>query len=247
MLVSVKQAFGGLARFAAPWLRARWLGLGMEAYFWRRWLKTRGLRWPQEYERRLDPTRALDAALQPYVAALSSASLRLLDVGAGPITSIGYQYPGKQLDVTAVDVLAPKYEQLLARYRVTPPVRTVYAEAEHLTRTLAANSFDIVHARNSLDHMRDPFAAVQEMVKTAKPGGVVLLIHKVDEGAQQHYLGLHQWNICERSGNCVLWNPAQEINVTERLLASCDTRTTSANGSVYVEIRKRQGSGLEEG
>jgi len=45
--------------------------------------------------------------------------------------------------IVAVDVLAEKYDELLARYNVRPAVRTTFAEAEHLTRWFAENSFDL--------------------------------------------------------------------------------------------------------
>lgn len=70
-------------------------GLGDEVDDWREWVRTRGERWPADYERRLDPS----AQLQDHVARhLPAGPSRVLDVGAGPLTSLGKVVPDQRVD-----------------------------------------------------------------------------------------------------------------------------------------------------
>lgn len=72
----------------------------------------------------------------------------------------------------------------------------VAGEAERLADAFGENSFDLVYARNCLDHGYDPMLAIQQMLKVVRVGGVVLFEHGVNEGERQGYQGLHQWNFC---------------------------------------------------
>lgn len=60
---------------------------------------------------------------------------------------------------------------MLARIKITPPVKTIYGEAEKLSKQFTINSFDIVYSSNALDHTCDPFRSLQEMIKVVKEGG----------------------------------------------------------------------------
>jgi len=51
--------------------------------------------------------------------------------------------------------------------------------------SILANEFDLVIARNSLDHARDSLVAIQRMLFVAKPNSYVLLDHRVNEGEKQ--------------------------------------------------------------
>src|SRR5215213_10677957 len=113
---------GALEVQLAAWAR----GIGDELRFWDSWLASRGLQWPEDYARRMDPEAPLDpraAELAPSLA--RDGRLRVLDVGTGPVTMLGYRAPGGlALELTTTDPLAPLYAGLLARHGVTPPVAT---------------------------------------------------------------------------------------------------------------------------
>jgi SAM-dependent methyltransferase len=225
-------------RLVRPFFRARRIGLFAERYFWWRWIRTRGLIWPEEFQDRLDPDRPFSAHLVRYIEALPDP-VRVLDVGAGPITSLGYRVPGKQLELTPVDVLAPHYDAMLRRRGVTPPVRTTYADAENMRERFPEASFDLVCAQNSLDHTSNPVAAIQEMVRLAKPDRHVVLVHAVDEAESQKYIGLHQWNLSEKDGQFLVWRPGQTIAVASVLGPECDVRAWREDESLHVDIYKR--------
>ncbi len=149
---------------------------------------------------------------------------RILDVGAGPLTFVGFQSPGRTLEVIAVDPLAPAYDELLARHGVLPVVRTQPGDAERLNGLFAPNSFDIVTARNCIDHSYDPLAALESMLAVCKPGCTVLLQHAVAEAEAQHYAGLHQWNLRDEEGDFVLAGKSQRTNITRTLYSLADIR-----------------------
>jgi SAM-dependent methyltransferase len=223
-----------------PLWRFRLVGLGAELFFWWRWLGTRGLRWPEEFERRLDPQRPLLDHVAAYVRRIEAQPVRILDVGAGPVTCLGYRLEGKALEIAAVDVLARAYARLWPRDLPAPPVRTEYADAERLTDRFSPDSFDVVYAQNSLDHAAHPEVAIGQMLQVAKPGGYVVLMHARDEAVNEGYAGLHQWNFTERGGDFVVWNAARTINIAEMLRDSGAVRAELRGDSVFVEILKHK-------
>ena len=164
--------------------------------------------------------------------------MRVLEVGAGPISNIGRHHPTKEIQLTPTDVLAKEYDRLLAARSLKPPVPTVYADAEHLSQFFAPNSFDLVYAGNCLDHMSNPRQAIEEMVKVVRPGGWIVLFHRANEAEQQDYAGLHQWNLSADEGRFILWTPTQRVDITELLAAECGTHTSLIDGHVWVEITK---------
>lgn len=220
---------------------AQWqAGHSEEIAFWDEWLATRGGQWPASFRDRLNPQRPL----QPFFEALLPASLthaRILDVGAGPLTFVGLRSPGRTLDVLAVDPLAPAYDELLVRHNITPAVRTQPGEAERLTDIFAPNSFDIVTARNCIDHSYDPLAALRAMLAVCKPGRTVLLQHAVAEAEAQHYAGLHQWNLLDEDGDFVLAGQSRRVNVTRELRTAADIRNEIQYSGTWIVtwMRKR--------
>jgi SAM-dependent methyltransferase len=231
-------AYRALRILLSPLWRSRTLGLLSEVYFWRRWIESEGLQWQEEYRRRLDPGRPLLPHVAAYVSRLAVEPVRILDVGAGPVTVLGYRLEGKQIDITAVDVLARTYDRLWARRNVLPPVRTQFADAERLTEIFAPRSFDFVYSQNSLDHAARPWRAIEQMLEVVKPGCYVVLSHAIDEAENEGYSGLHQWNFSERDGDFIIWRPSETRNMTRELAASCQVRTERRGDSILVEIRR---------
>lgn len=215
-------------------------GHAAEIAFWDEWLATRGGPWPSSFNDRLNPQRPL----QPFFEALLPAGLthaRILDVGAGPLTFVGFQSPRRTLDVLAVDPLAPAYNELLMRHNISPVVCTQPGDAERLTARFAPNSFDIVTARNCIDHSYDPMAALRAMLAVCKPGCTVLLQHAVAEAEAQQYAGLHQWNLVDEQGDFVLAGYKQRVNVTRTLRSVADIRNEIQYSGAWIVtwMRKR--------
>lgn len=169
-------------------------GVYSEIAFWDVFLREKGGKYHEDYVKRFDATLPLQPELVEIVNVPKGSTLRILDVGAGPLTWVGRSSPNWKIEITAIDPLADAYDKLLVAHNVAPPVRTRNVAAEDLRRVFPANSFDLVMARNSLDHSLDPVDAIQQMVDLVKPGGAVFLAHAVNEAITNNYQGLHQWN-----------------------------------------------------
>ena len=201
----------------------RSVALKGEVEFWRNWLTTKGMYWPDDYRARLDPTRPLDGHLAPYVDRVDLDVVRILDVGSGPLTKLGKTHPTKRLEITATDLLAADYDRLLAELGVVPPVRTVQADAERLVERFGPDAFDVVHAQNCIDHTADPHRAIDQMVAVVRPGGFVVMYHAENEGQREQYNQLHQWNFtCEDGAFVIRDRLGRTVNVAHRLADLCD-------------------------
>lgn len=210
-----------------------------ELRFWDKWLKTKGLQWPEQFRDRLNPDLPLAPAHRRFIDHLPQDEVRLLDVGAGPLTTLGKSHPQKRLVIDAIDVLAESYDQLLERYRIQPPVRTKFAEAEHLTRWFPEESFDFVNARNCLDHCLDPLEAVRQILLVTKRGCYALLEHIENEGEKQHYLGLHLWNFNLIGKDLIVRGKKGSTNISRELAYLGDFECSLEGGWIRVSIHRR--------
>jgi SAM-dependent methyltransferase len=171
----------------------RWR-LPTEVGFWDICLATRGMGDPADFARRLAPDQPLQDHLKKLLPPSDGRAYRILDVGAGPLTTVGKVCDGQRIDLHCIDPLSSAYDALLEKNGITPPVRTKYGEAEQVGQMFAEGSFDLVHAANSLDHAHDPVAAIKAAARVVRPGGYVFLEHILNEGDREQYGGLHQWN-----------------------------------------------------
>jgi len=100
--------------------------------------------------------------------------LDLLDVGSGPgtitVDLAERVAPGRvtALEATPEALAATRAE---VERRGGPPVDLVVGDVHHLD--LPSDSFDVVHAHQVLQHLADPVAALREMTRVCRPGGVV--------------------------------------------------------------------------
>jgi SAM-dependent methyltransferase len=183
--------------------------------------------------------------VQDYLASvidrIPSETVEILDVGAGPMTVLGKVHPGKSLAITATDPLAREYNRVLARCALEPPVRTEPAEAEKLSEQLGDRRFDIVHARNSLDHSADPVAGVEQMLAVTRPGGFVVLLHLEKEGERERYLALHKWDFFAEDGRLIIAGPGPggpRRDISAMLAGRAEVECSIRAGEVLAVIRK---------
>jgi ubiquinone/menaquinone biosynthesis C-methylase UbiE len=107
--------------------------------------------------------------------------LDLLDVGCGPgtitVDLAARVAPGRVvgLDVSATPLAEARELSERTGTAVTFVQGDVYALAE------ADDSFDVVHAHQVLQHLTDPVAALREMARACRPGGVIA-VRDVDYG-----------------------------------------------------------------
>lgn len=250
--VAVVRARNAVKRLLRPYFRltaSRSEGLADELRFWDRWLSTRGgERYrPEEFASLLDPDEPLAPAYRSLVDALAQDEVRILDVGAGPLTMIGKKHPTKRVQIVAADILAKEYNVLLERHRLTPPVRTVFADGQNLMETFPENSFDLVIARNSIDHADDPVGVILQMLLCVKEDHTVVMDHVENEADHQNCQGLHQWNLSVEDHQFIIRGRGRTINVSSELASLGEFECTRVHDGAFraiVHVRKRPGASV---
>lgn len=123
--------------------------------------------------------------------------LSLLDVGSGPGTiTAGLAArvaPGRVTALETSDGVLQHTRDEVARCGGT----TVdFVVGDVLALDFPAGSFDVVHAHQVLQHIADPVAALREMVRVCRPGGVVAARDGDYGGFVWHPAnpGLDRWN-----------------------------------------------------
>jgi SAM-dependent methyltransferase len=212
----------------------RWAGLQKdEIDFWDHVLSTT----------RLNPGKPLQSYIVELIDAPARSRVEILDVGAGPLTYLGFRWPERDVRITALDANAAEYDRLLEKYGIEPPCRTKLGYAEDLASVVPMSFFDLVHARNCIDHSKDPVEAIKEMVQAAKPGGCVFLNHIVNEGRKNRYSGPHQWNFFPRNERFYIDRPGlQPVDIGNALGESAEVSVgRSPEGPQWftVTIRRR--------
>lgn len=214
-----------------------------ELSFWEYWLTTDDQEVAPSRENRL---QALERPLIDRLASSAAAGeqVRVLDVGAGPLTTLGTLIDGRRAEVVAVDPLADHYARLLERAGIEPPIPTIYGEGEKLVSQFGENSFHGVYCANALDHCYAPMQVFRQMVSVVKPGGLVEVLCFNNVGEMERYQGLHQWNITVRDDRPVIWSKSQEIDIGSELAGIAMTEgEINADNLVVIQIRKAAGFG----
>jgi SAM-dependent methyltransferase len=210
-----------------------------EVDFWADWLvgAPGTEEWASDREARLAPdTQITDPLVRAELERNPAEEISILDVGAGPVTKLGFRYPGKRLTIVAVDPLADEYERLLRDAKLDPPIRTIRVAGEELLEHFGSGRFDIAYASNSLDHSADPLTIISNMAAVVRPGGIVLLRHKRNEGESAWYGGLHQWNFDVADDKLVVWNNAVEVDVGAALEGRALTTAWLSQGEVIARV-----------
>lgn len=216
---------------------ARELGVLEELAFWDGFLGNKA-RWPQDFQCRFDPNLPLQEHVASWLDCPMGSEVKILDVGAGPLTALGKQCGGKKISITAVDMLANEYDLLLKKHHIEPLVRTTPARGEDLVSLFQPDQFDLVYARNCVDHMLDPLRAIQQMLILVKPNCHVLLEHVVNEGKKEGYIGLHQWNFFADDGEFFIANPHKTTNVSQELKAIATIECEVKGSWIITNLRK---------
>ena len=243
-------------------------GIKPELSFWENWFKTKGDRWPEDFEHRLNKNLVLDAWIETHFTGkshikildviikmldalkayfLGKSHIKILDVGAGPLTVLGKipQNKNKFLEIIPIDPLAEEYEKIMQKYDIQPVIKTKKGSVERLTEIFKKNEFDIVFMQNALDHSCDPLKGLMEMLTVCKKRGYIILIHSLREGLKEHYQGFHKWNLDIKDNDFIIWNEKGHcINVSQLLKDDCEINIKSNNktDSLVVTLQKKNRS-----
>jgi SAM-dependent methyltransferase len=218
--------------------------LPQELQFWERALSDPNKNWvASEYRERMDPELELQADLKALINAPVGAVVRILDVGAGPLTRLGKKWTGRVIQICPVDPLGKEYQGLWARLNVRPPVYTQVGYGERLLEQFDKDSFDLAYASNALDHSCDPLLAIEQMFSVIKPGCFVYLWHFAHVGLQEGYGGLHQWNFDIVEGKLILSDGRGTHHELGKLFRgraelSCEFESFAGHTVVVGKLRK---------
>ncbi len=163
---------------------------------------------------RLSSNQMFPAWAKPLIRG-NPEKIRVLDVGAGPVTTFGNVWVGHEIEVTAIDPMAEAYSELLRQYGIIPHTPTIYGMGEHLVEQFGENTFDFVYACEVLDQALDPLECYRQMIAVLKPGCSLVSLHEANEGEHNGYEGVHQWNFSLRESRLMLWNHQGQYDVLE--------------------------------
>ena len=194
--------------------REKWeQGLPHEMAFWEDWLAGR-TQYAEDRALRLSSGRPFPWWAKRLIPG-NPSRIRVLDVGAGPVTALGEVWNDKTITIVPVDPLAEAYSTVLDKYGLTPPVRTIHGLGETLVEQFGNENFDFAYACNCLDHSLDPVECYRQMLAVLKPGCSLVTFHEANEAEHQHYEGLHQWNFSVKESRLIVWNQDGQRDVVD--------------------------------
>lgn len=220
--------------------RERWSRRNsLEAGYWTDSLAVADAR--ERFATRLDPeTEIVGQALRRAVDGIDREDVAILDVGSGPLTSVGKRYPGKKIAVTAADALAGDYVEALAKAGIEPLVPPVAVAGEDVLDYFGPEAFDVTFMSNALDHTADPLLVIENLTGVTKRDGRVALRHMKNEGVRNGYFGIHFWNIECRDGRFVIWNREVTNDVTAQLAVGFEVECwIEGDEGIETLIRRR--------
>ncbi|MFE1359673.1 methyltransferase domain-containing protein [Streptomyces harbinensis] len=123
---------------------------------------------------------------------------RLLDVGCGPGTisaDLAERVAGDGGEVVALDAAPGVLEQARAAANARGVTNIRFTTGDALALDFPDGAFDVTHAHQVLQHLADPVAALREMRRVTRPGGVVA-VRDADYAAMTWFPevpGLTEW------------------------------------------------------
>ena len=146
--------------------RFRWkVAQALEIRWWQHYLKDK----PKEDY--LHSKKAYWQRVLAQTEVVLAQEMHILDAGCGP-AGIFMVLEGHQ--VVALDPLLPQYEERLPHFR-----RNQYPEVQFYATRLedfnAQGKYDIVFCWNVINHVDDIDRSLEQLIRAAKPGGILIL------------------------------------------------------------------------
>ena len=107
-----------------------------------------------------------------YLLPHLTAGARLLDVGCGPGT-ITADLAARAGEVVAIDAAEDILGQARAEAEQRGQANVTFQPGDVYHLDFPDGSFDVVHAHQVLQHLTDPVAALTEMRRVCRPGGLI--------------------------------------------------------------------------
>jgi SAM-dependent methyltransferase len=199
------------------WDRDAWIqSAPSEVVFWDKWILNGGANWPKDYQRRTDPKAPLSPIVLELLAGLDfdpHKQLKVLDIGSGPLSYVGYDHETHGVDLTVVDPLANEYNSLLDSVNIKDVPRPQKGFFETALGDFGENQFDVVWCFNSLDHSIDPLYGLFNLLSVVNVGGGLILSFHPNEAEGGKYKGLHQWNLDIDSDGLLLSQKGKQTRI----------------------------------
>lgn len=166
------------------------------------------------------------------------AGKRVLDIGCGPRGSL--EWADTALERVGVDPLVSAYRDLGIDAH-----ETTYVEAGAERIPFSDGHFDIVAVFNALDHVDNVDAAIAEMTRVTRAGGIGLVIVEVNHKPTPTEPQSLEWDILDRfTGWEVVMERRTGINAGHNVYGSWQDREPAdleKPGIVGARLRKRDG------
>ena len=211
-------------------------GIQDELVFWNNFIANEGGQFFWGFEKTTSSNRRFELD-EDIPAELYGKELKFIDVGAGPFSRCGKVTEKVRLNAISVDPLAYAYSELKKKYGVDNGIRLETGFVELLDKKFGANSFDIVHMSNSLDHCFSAIDGIYQLLNICKIGGKVILRHHENEAQNENYEGLHQWNLSLHNAedSFIIWRDNDRFDV-------CKMFAQYADFELYRDIHEKGGS-----
>ncbi len=195
----------------------KWLeGAKEEVFFWEKSLATRHII-NRLCSMRCVPERKFNIKILDLLNLRKKTTVQVLDVGSGPVTTLGYKAEDYNINLTMVDPLAKEYETLYKLYNFNPPVRPINCSGEELLQFFKYKKFNIVYSCNALDHSENPITILENMCALLAENGLLYIDVHPNVGVAANYQGLHKWNFSCKNNDVILWNKKVKHNITSIL------------------------------
>jgi len=129
-----------------------------------------------------------------YVLPRLTPAMKILDVGCGPGTiTVDIAKLVPQGHITGLEYTSEPLSQARAFAQDNGVSNVDFAVGDIHELDFPDNSFDVVHAHQVLQHIRDPIQALREMRRVAKPGGFVAVRESASMTWYPQSVGLAEW------------------------------------------------------
>lgn len=114
--------------------------------------------------------------------------VRILDLGCGAVSSLAYLHHAGLADVVGVDADADAHATELAALGLTSPVRQIIGSGETLGDLFRPGSFDVVHARETLETSKVPGLVMLNIFDVLPVRGTFVHAHAICGATQRQHV-----------------------------------------------------------
>ena len=137
--------------------------------------------------------------------------LKTLEIGSGPNSNLSYWVDNELLEVTAIDPLADVYEKIMRKLNYKYPITPIKIKGEEILEHFGEETYHIVFAQNSLDHVEDPIKCFNNANNVLKKGGFLFVCSNIKEGTRKSWTGMHKYDIYVENNELLLASQNGEV------------------------------------